>query len=444
MGDWAGPGDSGCPLQDDDHSLGSKTEVAWSNPVFEDDGLAPSSSLGLTGSDDNSLVLRLNCNLADVPPCEIKIAQGKTVGELRKCISETLEIEESFTVHVSMDEEEVLTDSDAFVRELNWLSGTTLTISDATKAFPAVVTPPSTPLRSGYESLGGVASDEGDEDTANYLGISPPRVNRSAVTAGLGCDSTSSTVHDSSTGVGTTTGGGGYYSAWNSKSSTGFVGLSNQGATCYLNSLIQSLYMTYELRHAVYQWQYDPAKYEEVESCVPAQLQRLFVQLQTSEERAVETEGLTKSFGWTDSDSFQQQDVQELFALLFDALEVKFKGTPQAGLINAMYQGEYVDYVQCKECGNRAGSGRQKFVDIMLAIREFGETQPISSIEEGIHKYFKSELLDGDNQYMCEKCNKKVDADKGLQLSKVPYVLNIALKRFEYDWERDARCKVRL
>ena len=31
-----------------------------------------------------------------------------------------------------------------------------------------------------------------------------------------------------------------------------YVGLSNQGATCYLNSLIQSLYMTPEFRSAIY------------------------------------------------------------------------------------------------------------------------------------------------------------------------------------------------
>ena len=32
------------------------------------------------------------------------------------------------------------------------------------------------------------------------------------------------------------------------------VGLSNQGATCYLNSLIQSLFMTPEFRNAVYRY----------------------------------------------------------------------------------------------------------------------------------------------------------------------------------------------
>eukprot|EP00953_Heterococcus_sp_UTEX-ZZ885_P040073 20508-Heterococcus_DN1.PRE.4 len=32
-------------------------------------------------------------------------------------------------------------------------------------------------------------------------------------------------------------------------SKSSFVGLANQGATCYLNSLLQTLYMTPELRH---------------------------------------------------------------------------------------------------------------------------------------------------------------------------------------------------
>jgi hypothetical protein len=32
--------------------------------------------------------------------------------------------------------------------------------------------------------------------------------------------------------------------------------LSNQGATCYLNSLIQTLYMTPEFRRALYMWRY--------------------------------------------------------------------------------------------------------------------------------------------------------------------------------------------
>ena len=47
-------------------------------------------------------------------------------------------------------------------------------------------------------------------------------------------------------------------SNWGNKSSSGYVGLSNQGATCYLNSLLQCLYMTPEFRNSLFTWKYKP------------------------------------------------------------------------------------------------------------------------------------------------------------------------------------------
>jgi len=35
-----------------------------------------------------------------------------------------------------------------------------------------------------------------------------------------------------------------------------YIGLANQGATCYMNSLLQSLYMTHEFRQFIYSWLY--------------------------------------------------------------------------------------------------------------------------------------------------------------------------------------------
>ena len=85
------------------------------------------------------------------------------------------------------------------------------------------------------------------------------------------------------------------------RAATGLVGLANQGSTCYLNSLLQALHATTELRERIYRWA--PAKPLEsaaVEArCMPLQLQKLLARLQLSEGRAVSTKGLTDSFGWT-------------------------------------------------------------------------------------------------------------------------------------------------
>lgn len=42
----------------------------------------------------------------------------------------------------------------------------------------------------------------------------------------------------------------------NEKKQINYLGLSNQGATCYMNSLLQTLFMTPEFRKALYSWKY--------------------------------------------------------------------------------------------------------------------------------------------------------------------------------------------
>lgn len=68
----------------------------------------------------------------------------------------------------------------------------------------------------------------------------------------------------------------------------------------------------------------------------------IFVLLKTSPKTAVETTDLTKSFGWDYTEAWQQHDIQELCRVMFDALEVKFKNTKQADLINILYEGEFL------------------------------------------------------------------------------------------------------
>ena len=47
-----------------------------------------------------------------------------------------------------------------------------------------------------------------------------------------------------------------------------YLGLSNQGATCYMNSAIQTLYMTKEFRRSVYAWRYNEDIHGSKEYCI--------------------------------------------------------------------------------------------------------------------------------------------------------------------------------
>ncbi|KAM7428691.1 Ubiquitin carboxyl-terminal hydrolase 47 [Porites harrisoni] len=224
------------------------------------------------------------------------------------------------------------------------------------------------------------------------------------------------------------------------KSETGFVGLVNQAMTCYLNSLLQTLFMTPEFRNAIYRWEFNGSEDEGAKS-IPYQLQKLFLHLQTSSKRAVETTDVTKSFGWDSSEAWQQHDVQELCRVMFDALESKFKNTDQDDLINKLYQGKLKDYVKCQQCSHESAR-TDAYLDIPLAIRPFGSKQGLGSVETALEEFVVAETLEGANQYFCEKCNKKCDAHKGLKFISFPYLLTLQLKRFAFDYNTLHRVKL--
>ncbi|KAF8540340.1 hypothetical protein BDD12DRAFT_734829 [Trichophaea hybrida] len=216
---------------------------------------------------------------------------------------------------------------------------------------------------------------------------------------------------------------------YDSKKETGFVGLKNQGATCYLNSLLQSLYFTNSFRKAVYKI---PTEHETVANSALT-LQRLFYRLQTHTD-AVPTLELTKSFGWETQDIFAQQDVQELNRILMENLENKMKGTEVENLLNKMFVGKTKTYIKCINVDY--GSERiEDFWDIQLNVRGY------KNLDESFKNYIAVETMDGENKYFAEGHGLQ-DARKGVIFESFPDVLHLHLKRFEYDLNTYAMQKV--
>ncbi|TFK76518.1 cysteine proteinase [Pluteus cervinus] len=217
---------------------------------------------------------------------------------------------------------------------------------------------------------------------------------------------------------------------YDSKKETGSVGLKNQGATCYMNSLLQSLFCTPYFRKAVYQI---PTEDDHPTESVALALQRVFYHLQTSDQPVGTTE-LTKSFGWKSLDSFLQHDVQEFNRVLQDTLESKMKGTKAEGTIQKLFVGKMKSYIKC--VGVDYESSRiEDFNDIQLNVKG------MKNLYESFKDYVAVEMLDGENKYQAEGLGLQ-DAKKGIVFMSFPPVLHLQLKRFEYDMQRDAMVKI--
>jgi ubiquitin carboxyl-terminal hydrolase 7 len=208
---------------------------------------------------------------------------------------------------------------------------------------------------------------------------------------------------------------------WNSKLQTGFVGLQNQGATCYLNSLLQSLYHIPRFRHLVYS-----IKVEANSSA--ASLQRLFWNLEHDDD-SVATNELTKSFGWNIEDIAVQHDVQELLRKLVDKLEEKVKDGPQKGVFEQLFRGTYMDILKCI---NVDYERRQEIAFCDLSLNVAG----CDTLEDSLRKFTETETLDGDNRYKSEEHGYQ-DAHKGIKLNALPPVLHLHLKRFDFQYQND-------
>lgn len=175
---------------------------------------------------------------------------------------------------------------------------------------------------------------------------------------------------------------------WDSKKHTGYVGLKNQGATCYMNSLLQTLYFTNQLRRAVYKI---PTEADDSTKSVGLSLQRVFHELQFG-DRPVGTKKLTKSFGWETLDSFMQHDVQEFLRVLLDKLESKMKGTCLEGTIPGLFEGKMSSYIKCKNVDYNS-TRYETFYDIQLNIKDK------KNIYDSFQDYIAPETLEGDNKY---------------------------------------------
>uniref|UniRef100_A0ABM5EQD3 Ubiquitin carboxyl-terminal hydrolase n=1 Tax=Pogona vitticeps TaxID=103695 RepID=A0ABM5EQD3_9SAUR len=247
----------------------------------------------------------------------------------------------------------------------------------------------------------------------------------------------------------------------NSKTVQGLTGLRNLGNTCFMNSILQCLSNTKELRDYCLQNQYlrDLNQNSRMQMALMAEFAKLIQALWTSSpnESVSPSEFKTQIQRYAPRFvGYNQQDAQEFLRFLLDGLHsevnrvlVRPKGSSENldhlpdeekgrqmwikylaredSRIGDLFVGQLKSSLTCSVCGH-CSTAFDPFWDLSLPIakKSYGEV----NLMDCMRLFTKEDVLDGDEKPTCCHCKARTKCTKKFSLQRFPKILVLHLKRF--------------
>ncbi|XP_075884431.1 ubl carboxyl-terminal hydrolase 18-like isoform X2 [Nelusetta ayraudi] len=184
-------------------------------------------------------------------------------------------------------------------------------------------------------------------------------------------------------------------------------GLYNQGATCYLSSVLQLLHMTPEFHDRL----------QHTTRSVDKELRHIFDKMKMYK---CETRSITQ---WLAIKNVHQQcDAAECLEMILN------KVNPH---VSEVFRGELMYTTRCDK-GCVINNETTPFWSIPLSLRD--KNTASVDVQRNLNHIFEETRFSGDNLVHCDSCEKKLEASKTCEMVRYPQILTLLLKRFELDY----------
>lgn len=214
-----------------------------------------------------------------------------------------------------------------------------------------------------------------------------------------------------------------YWPREDGRSECGYVGLTNLGATCYMASCIQHLYMMPQAREAVLSV---PPQNALKHANTLHELQRMFAYLMESERKSYNPRSFCRVYQMDHQplNTGEQKDMAEFFIDLVSKLE---EMTPDLkSLIKNLFCGVLSNNVVSLDCGHVSRT-LEEFYTVRCQVAD------MRNLHESLDEVTVKDTLEGDNMYTCSQCGKKVRAEKRACFKKLPQILCFNTMRYTFN-----------